>query len=596
MLLACGSDSSGTDTSAPDTTPDTSTPDTSEPDSNEPDTSEPDTSTPDTSEPDTVVADTAQDTEQDVPWTPVVYTYPPCGTSAPELAGCVESARLATSLGQIAGSRFPGDAAWQATQDLCRTTFEDLGFETTLQPTLMGMNVIGVKAGTDLSDQQVIIGAHYDGVRGCDAADDNGSGVAGLLEAARILAPDAHRRTLVVACWDVEELGLVGSHTHAYSVVPEDVVAVFNFEMIGYTDDTPDSQELPLGFGLLFPEAQALLDSFGGRGVFIALIAGANASGPVAALGEAASAIGLPVIPVVLEQSYIGLSSFGDLHRSDHASFWRRGIPAIQLTDTANFRNPNYHCPSGNSDTVASLDQDFMRAVVAATVSAAKVTLDADDPGATYVPHTPECDLDAQDCGAGKRCAFAGDDAGGAARRTCIDMALSPVAAGGVCTREDGIVGRDDCDAGLFCAFYGGVRTSEDPVSYERVCSPYCTSATACGDDAICIGVSGSFFEPTGVCRPTCVDPFSTECGDGQRCGPIHHLAGRVLDLTCLPAGPGAAGAACSFDEDCGVGHGCSAGSCKPYCDPEHPCAGGATCAPLALIDQSAGIGICVSP
>ena len=378
LSTACGSDkaSSAADTAPPDTNaPDSSTPDTADPDAANPDTDLPDTNAPDNEDPpDTTAADieapdSAQDTRPDVPWTPITYTYPTCGPTAADLAGCVDPARMESSLSAIVGSRYPGEAKWQEAQDLCRTTFEGLGFETTLQPTLLGVNVIGVKLGTELPNEQVILGAHYDGVRGCDGADDNGSGVAGLLEAARVLSEGAHRRTLVVACWDVEELGLEGSTTHASLITPEDVIAVYDFEMIGFTDDTPNSQQLPLGFGAFFPEAPVILESLGGRGVFIALIAGENASGPVAALSDAARAIGLPVAPIVLAQNLIGLSGFADLHRSDHASFWRRGIPAVQLTDTANFRNPNYHKPT---DTIETLNLERMTRTVEGLVGAVR--------------------------------------------------------------------------------------------------------------------------------------------------------------------------------------------------------------------------------
>jgi hypothetical protein len=70
-------------------------------------------------------------------------------------------------------------------------------------------------------------------------------------------------------------------------------------------------------------------------------------------------------------QVFFGMERlFADLNRSDHAPFWRAGIPAMMWTDTANFRNPNYHLASDTPDT---LDYDFMadvtRLALARTVS-----------------------------------------------------------------------------------------------------------------------------------------------------------------------------------------------------------------------------------
>ncbi len=544
-------------------------------------------------------ADAQADADTTVPWTPNVYTYPTCGATAAELAGCVEGDRLSTTLAAIAGSRYPGEAKWQAAQDLCKSTFEGLGYTTVLQPTLLGMNVIGTKTGSELPDEQVIIGAHYDGVRGCDAADDNGSGVAGLLESARVLASGTHKRTLVLACWDVEELGLIGSKTHAASVTPANVKAVYNYEMIGYTDEAPGSQQFPPGFDALFPDAGAALAQLGGRGTFIALIAGANMSGPMAALASAAQSIGLPTVPVVLSEALIGVSALADLRRSDHAPFWARGIPAVQITDTANFRNPNYHCPAGNPDTIATLDMPFMRAVVAATVVAAKTTLDAVDPGTSLIGYAAACDIDAQDCGAGKRCTFADD--GGAVKRTCVDLADQPAAQDEVCTRPNGLLGHDTCAAGLFCSFYGGrhLSGSGDTATYERVCSPLCAAADDCGEQGRCMYLSDSLYERMGYCRPSCADPFGTSCGDDQKCAPQARIEGGfITTLICTPAGPAAAGEGCTYNTDCGVGHACAQNAnaalvCTPYCDAAHACAPGYQCDPLSLDEPVLGLGLC---
>lgn len=314
-----------------------------------------------------------------------------CEPAGPITLACVEEARLRTTLDAIAGPRAPGDAKHTAAAALCKSTFTELGFTVSETPATAGTNVIGVRTGTSKPNELVVVGAHYDGVPGCDAADDNGSGVAGLLEAARVLRARDHARTLVVACWDTEEDGLVGSESHAQALADADadVAMAYVFEMIGYQSDVPNSQRFPGGFDLLFPEAGAALAAREKRGDFIAVIIGDDAAGPNAAMAAAATAIGLPAIPVVLSADFRTSPALGDLRRSDHASFWKRGYPAVMITDTANFRNPNYHCYDGTADTVATLDFTFMRRVTAMTAMAAEVTLDASDRGTTRRPSDP---------------------------------------------------------------------------------------------------------------------------------------------------------------------------------------------------------------
>ena len=78
-------------------------------------------------------------------------------------------------------------------------------------------------------------------------------------------------------------------------------------------------------------------------------------------------------MPAGLETS----SLLSELRRSDHASFWDAGVPAMMLTDTAEFRNPHYHC-SGGEDVVSDLDPAFAARVVAATVQVTAEALGLD--------------------------------------------------------------------------------------------------------------------------------------------------------------------------------------------------------------------------
>lgn len=302
---------------------------------------------------------------------------PACGADTPlALSQCVDVARYETDLAAIAMERVPESAHWQTVQDLCATRLEALGFVVERQSYATGVNVIGVRAGTADATRRVLVAAHYDHIAGCDGADDNASGVAGVLEAARVLVGASYPRTLVVACWDEEERGLIGSRAYAARARANgDMIdAYFNFEMIGYRDSTPDSQTLPTGFSLLFREAAAENDANQRRGNFVAVIGDPESSATIASLERYADRTGLLFIPLVLPASLLASPATSDLRRSDHASFWQQGYPAMMITDTGEFRYDRYHCSSG-PDVPGNLDVGFATQIVAITVAAAAESL-----------------------------------------------------------------------------------------------------------------------------------------------------------------------------------------------------------------------------
>ncbi len=302
---------------------------------------------------------------------------PACGSGTPlALSQCVEQARYEADLETVALERPPESAHWQAVQDLCATRLEGLGFVVERQSYGTGVNVIGVRAGTSEPDRQVLVAAHYDHIAGCAGADDNASGVAGALEAARVLVGASYPRTLVVACWDQEELGLVGSRAYATRARAngDAIDAYFNFEMIGYTDSAPDSQRLPVGFSLLFRAAAAEDTANRHRGDFVAVIGDPASSPAMASLEAAADRIGLKFIALPLPASLLTSAATADLRRSDHAAFWEKSYPGMMITDTSEFRYDRYHCTNG-PDVPANLDARFASQVVRMTVAAAAESL-----------------------------------------------------------------------------------------------------------------------------------------------------------------------------------------------------------------------------
>ncbi|QOI99427.1 MAG: M20/M25/M40 family metallo-hydrolase [Phycisphaeraceae bacterium] len=233
-------------------------------------------------------------------------------------------------------------------------------------------NYIVELKGDDLAREVLILGAHYDAFPNTPGADDNATGVAAALETLRALKDQPRRRTLRVAFFTLEEAGLVGSrqlvkdHRHLWTPTknhpqpPEALVGMVSLEMLGFFSDDPDSQKLPPGAGAILKDPESLT-----VGDFIAVggIARHRAfSGPFAKALQDAE----PSLRVLVADAFPIAPP--DLLRSDHGPFIAAGLPAVILTDTANFRNPNYHKPTDTTDTI-DLDRFALtvRAIVGAT-------------------------------------------------------------------------------------------------------------------------------------------------------------------------------------------------------------------------------------
>lgn len=195
----------------------------------------------------------------------------------------------------------------------------------------------------------ILIGAHYDTVPGSPGADDNGTGVAVLLELASAIASQPIKYPVQLIAFDMEEYGYLGSDSYAAKLKAENrpLRLMISLEMLGYCDDTPGSQRYPTGLKYFYPNC----------GNFIALIGNFKTIPDLINLGNSIHKSGsncewLPV-------PYRGLI-VPDTRRSDHSPFWDRGYPAIMVTDTANMRNPHYH---QDSDKIETLNLDFLAGV-----------------------------------------------------------------------------------------------------------------------------------------------------------------------------------------------------------------------------------------
>jgi Zn-dependent M28 family amino/carboxypeptidase len=240
---------------------------------------------------------------------------------------------------------------------------------------LEGANLFAIKAGQD-STAAIVVSAHFDTVRDSPGADDNTASVAALLELARLLTPYRFRDTIILAAFDMEEIGLLGSQAGvpvlaAARPIREAIV----FETMGYYSDQPHSQAVPRGLGALYPSAMRRISQRGFKGDWTMIIHRADSRPLANALcrslertvsADAALALRDPTDFPVIGRLLRRMQLAQDFTRGDHASFWQAGIPAITVTDTANYRNPNYHLASDTSDTV---NWERVATIVIATAS-----------------------------------------------------------------------------------------------------------------------------------------------------------------------------------------------------------------------------------
>ena len=232
------------------------------------------------------------------------------------------------------------------------------------------VNILAEHPGAGVFTRVLELGAHYDTVEGSPGADDNASGVAAMLEIARVMAGLRLRQQVRFCFFALEETGRDGSRSHVRQIREhnENLEGAIILEMIGYATDRPDSQATPVRVPLLFwPPAS---------GDFVAVV-GNFRSGGLGNRFEQAAAIYAPGLSYFSANRLGGF--FQDAMRSDHKPYWDQGYRAIMLTDTANFRNPHYHLPG---DTTETLNFDFLRKIaqaVAATLLEWAEPVAADD-------------------------------------------------------------------------------------------------------------------------------------------------------------------------------------------------------------------------
>ena len=204
--------------------------------------------------------------------------------------------------------------------------------------------------------ERIIIGAHYDVAGDQPGADDNASGVAGLLELARMIfqsKPQINFRVDFVA-YCLEEPPFfateqMGSYVHASAMhkAKENVIGMIGLEMIGFFSDEPNSQRYPS------PELARIYPSTANFIVVVGIQDYHEFNTKVHRLMSRDSSVDVQTISFPSGEALAGLS--------DHRNYWRFGYPALMINDTSFVRNPHYH---QRSDTIDTLDFDKMTEVV----------------------------------------------------------------------------------------------------------------------------------------------------------------------------------------------------------------------------------------
>ncbi len=220
-----------------------------------------------------------------------------------------------------------------------------------------GITVGNIEAewvGTERPGEIVILGAHYDSVVGSPGANDNGSGVAALMEIAAMLPPRNLPRTVRLVAFVNEEppffmTPLMGSRVYARRArgAGDQVIAMISLETIGCYDDRAGSQRYPFPFAVFCPDTGNFIG-------FVSNLASRNLLCRV--LSSFRDHTRFPSEGVAAPGWLTGIGW------SDHWSFWKAGYPAVMVTDTALFRYPPYHT---RYDTPEQIDYARLARVVA---------------------------------------------------------------------------------------------------------------------------------------------------------------------------------------------------------------------------------------
>ena len=245
--------------------------------------------------------------------------------------------------------------------------FKDIGLKTLFQNFLVDGNEYKNVIATLNSqyEKRLVIGAHYDVCGNFQGADDNASAVAGLIQTAKQLYEIKNLLPIRIdfVCFTLEEPPYygtenMGSHVYAKYLFDNkiDVIGMINYEMIGYyTNENVDLSKL----SMFITKKQADIS----KGNFIAMVCDEQSQ-------EFMSEFDFEKIDKKIEYVEAMIPTpVNQITASDHLNFWKFGYKAIMVTDTAHFRNPNYHTAN---DTLETLNLEKMQYVIDLVVDGIK--------------------------------------------------------------------------------------------------------------------------------------------------------------------------------------------------------------------------------
>ena len=277
--------------------------------------------------------------------------------------------RINRHLEALVGERHPKTSprALRKAAHYLATQFAKSGWSTSAQ--LVGAwgktyrNVVATKY-PDWREQgqalpPLLIGAHYDTVSGSPGADDNASGLVVLLEVASRLSVQSLARPIWLVAFCLEEEDRLGSQAFVSRLKAEhrELAGAMILECVGFARSEAGIQQAPPAVPIAVPT----------QGDFLAIVGNEASRSLVLQLEQAARRTTAQLKTLSLVVPGRG-EAMPHTRRSDHASFWDAGYPAVVLTDTANFRNPHYHC---ETDTVDTLNLEFLSGVTETVVATA---------------------------------------------------------------------------------------------------------------------------------------------------------------------------------------------------------------------------------
>jgi Zn-dependent M28 family amino/carboxypeptidase len=238
--------------------------------------------------------------------------------------------------------------ALDSAADYVHATLASLGYPVREQSYMVDgktyRNIEATLIGRTRPNEIVVVGGHYDSVVGSPGADDNASGTAGTLELARLLRDTPLDRTIRFVGFVNEEPPFfftenMGSRRYALAARQrgDDIVAMLSLETIGYYLDAPNTQRYPPILGAFYPD----------RGNFIGFVGNVGSRSLVHDVVKSFRSVArFPSAGSAAPKQIPGVSW------SDQWSFWKEGYQGVMITDTAPFRNPNYHEVTDHPDSV----------------------------------------------------------------------------------------------------------------------------------------------------------------------------------------------------------------------------------------------------